>query len=85
MLDVPVFGIILSAVPWILRSFRKKTCTFKYGVKRLKNKDKYVKKKAVKELFCSKFNSTLVTQFVNNVVRCGKNVWQGLFYDAINV
>lgn len=33
-----------------------------------------------------KFNSTLVTQFVNNVVRCGKKrLAEGVFYDAINL
>jgi small subunit ribosomal protein S7 len=31
-----------------------------------------------------KFNSTLVTQFVNNVVKCGKKrLAEGLFYNAI--
>jgi len=33
-----------------------------------------------------KFNSTLVTQFVNNVVRQGKKrLAEGLFYDAIGI
>ncbi len=33
-----------------------------------------------------KFNSTLVTQFVNNVVRCGKKrLAEGVFYDAIDL
>jgi len=33
-----------------------------------------------------KFNSTLVTQFVNNVVRCGKKrLAEGLFYDALDL
>lgn len=33
-----------------------------------------------------KFNSTLVTQFVNNVVRCGKKrLAEGVFYDAIGL
>jgi len=33
-----------------------------------------------------KFNSTLVTQFVNNVVRCGKKrLAEGLFYNAIQL
>ncbi len=33
-----------------------------------------------------KFNSTLVTQFVNNVVRCGKKrLAERIFYDAIDL
>jgi len=33
-----------------------------------------------------KFNSTLVTQFVNNVIRCGKRrLAERVFYDAINL
>ena len=44
---------------------------------------KAVKKELVPD---PKFNSTLVTQFVNNVVRCGKKrLAEGLFYDAINI
>jgi small subunit ribosomal protein S7 len=44
---------------------------------------KAVKKELVPD---PKFNSTLVTQFVNNVVRCGKKrLAESLFYDAINI
>lgn len=44
---------------------------------------KAVKKELVPD---PKFNSTLVTQFVNNVVRRGKKrLAEGLFYDAINI
>ncbi len=44
---------------------------------------KAVKKELVPD---PKFNSTLVTQFVNNVVRCGKKrLAEGVFYDAINI
>src|SRR5690606_18767612 len=33
-----------------------------------------------------KFNSTIVTQFVNNVVRCGKKrLAERIFYDAIDL
>jgi small subunit ribosomal protein S7 len=44
---------------------------------------KAVKKELVPD---PKFNSTLVTQFVNNVVRRGKKrLAEGLFYDAIDL
>jgi len=44
---------------------------------------KAVKKELVPD---PKFNSTLVTQFVNNVVRCGKKrLAESIFYDAINI
>lgn len=44
---------------------------------------KAVKKELVPD---PKFNSTLVTQFVNNVVRCGKKrLAEGLFYNAIEI
>ncbi len=44
---------------------------------------KAVKKELVPD---PKFNSTLVTQFVNNVVRSGKKrLAEGLFYDAISI
>jgi small subunit ribosomal protein S7 len=44
------------------------------------------RRKAVKKELIPdpKFNSTLVTQFVNNVVRCGKKrLAEGLFYNAL--
>ena len=44
---------------------------------------KAVKKELVPD---PKFNSTLVTQFINNVVRCGKRrLAEGIFYDAISI
>jgi small subunit ribosomal protein S7 len=46
------------------------------------------RRKAVKKELIPdpKFNSTLVTQFVNNVVRCGKKrLAEGLFYSAIDL
>ena len=46
------------------------------------------RRKAVKKELIPdpKFNSTLVTQFVNNVVRCGKKrLAEGLFYNALEL
>jgi small subunit ribosomal protein S7 len=44
---------------------------------------KAVKKEHVPD---PKFNSTMVTQFINNVVRCGKRrLAEGIFYDAISI
>ncbi len=44
---------------------------------------KAVKKELVPD---PKFNSTLVTQFINNVVRRGKKrLAEGIFYDAISI
>lgn len=44
---------------------------------------KAIKKELVPD---PKFNSTLVTQFVNNVVRCGKKrLAENIFYNALNI